>query len=637
MKQKYITFLCFFFISVTSFYSQIVNEGTLQIAPSTIVYFGDQYTNNATHNNDGNLHLKSDFINNGTTTSTAGTTFFESASVQSISGSSNEVNLYNLELNNSSFGISVVDNFGLFVENSITLTSGDLRLVGEAQLVQTNNIENSGTGKLLRDQQGISTTTAYNYWSSPVNNSGSFSLNGGLFDGTDSGINSFSPQQVLFNSGAPYNGVAATVDGGGNVTTPLAISTQWLYKNSAASGWVPINENTALAPGESFTMKGTGVTDQNYVFKGIPNNGNYSFSIAFGQSIMLGNPYPSALDSEQFILDNLSVFDSVEFWVDGGSPSHYTADYLGGYAIRNLAGGTPPSVITSIDGLGGATGVVPERYIAVGQGFFVEATDVGTSIVFNNGQRAFVTENSGTSYFYKGVSSKNIEVKNSSIRIGYEDPEGFHRQLLLSFLPNSPANIYYNRGYDAIMSSPREDELFYIIEGDLEKKYVIQGVGAFDKSLEFPLGLIIEEEGVHTIMIDAVENLNESVYIKDIILDTIYNLSTSNFIPNLPAGEYLNRFKLVFKDKEQIVSDAIEIDPNIKVFYNKNKSIIIKNQGELKLRNIFIFNMLGQKVARINSNSLNTTEISIPFDYKKGMYLVLIETEQGNKTYKIVN
>ncbi len=638
MKQKYFIFLCFNFIYITTVFSQIVNEGALKIEPLTIVYFGDEYTNKstATHNNEGNLYLNSNFINNGITTSASGTTSFESVSVQSISGSSNEVNFYNLELNNSSLGVSIANSFGLFVENIVTLTAGDIRLVGEAQLIQVNNVSNSGTGKLLRDQQGVSTTTAYNYWSSPVNNGGSFTLNGGLFDGTDSSINSFTPQQVLFNSGSPYNGVPATVDGSGNVTTPLAISTQWLYKNPAASGWNAINQNTSLVPGEGYTMKGTGGVNQNYVFKGTPNNGNYSFTIAAGQSILLGNPYPSALDSEKFINDNLAVFELIEFWVDGGSPSHYLADYLGGYAIRNLTTGVAPSVISSIDGLGGALGLVPERYIAVGQGFIVEATDVGTSVVFNNAQRAFITETSGTSVFYKNSSSKIAEDANSFIRIGYEDPEGFHRQLALGFLPNSPADINYNRGYDALMSGPREDELFYIIENDLTKKYVIQGVGAFDNTYEFPIGLIIAEEGIHTIMLDAVENFNETVYLKDVVLDTIYNLSAANFIPNLPAGEYLDRFKLVFKPKEVIVIEE-EIYTNMNIFYNKNNSIIINKPNELKLNNVFIFNMLGQQLVKVTANLLSQTQITIPFQFKKGMYLVLVESEGGKKTYKIVN
>ncbi|WP_299527712.1 T9SS type A sorting domain-containing protein [uncultured Lutibacter sp.] len=641
MKQKYLTFLCFYLIFNIAIFSQIVNEGTLQIEPSTTVYFGDEYTNKsaATHNNDGDLYLNNNFINNGITTSVSGTTSFKSSvnAIQTISGTANTANFYNLEVDNTLMGVSITDSFGLFVENAVSLTAGDLRLVGEAQLIQVNNIPNSGSGKLLRDQQGVSTTTAYNFWSSPVNNSGTFSLNGGLFDGTDAIINSFTPQQVLFNSGSPYNGVPATVVGG-NVTTPLTISTQWLYTNPAASGWNSINQSTGLAPGEGYIMKGTGAANQNFVFKGTPNNGNYSFTIASAQSLLIGNPYPSALDSWQFITDNLGVFDQIEFWVDGGSPSHYTADYLGGYAIRNLTTGVAPSVISSIDGLGGASGTIPERHIAVGQSFIVEATGAGTSIVFNNAQRTFITEGSGASVFYKNSSSKITKEVNSFIRIGYEDPEGFHRQLALGFLPNSPADMKYNRGYDAIMSGPREDELFYIIENDLTKKYVIQGVGAFEDAVEFPLGLIIEEEGVHTIMLDAVENFDKNVYLKDVVLDTIYNLSTANFIPNLPTGEYLDRFKLVFKPKEEmLVVDDVVLEKTINVYYNKNNSIIINKPSELKLNNVLIFNMLGQQLVKVTANLLSESQISIPFQFKKGMYLVLIESEEGKKTYKIVN
>jgi hypothetical protein len=203
------------------------------------------------------------------------------------------------------------------------------------------------------------------------------------------------------------------------------------------------------------------------------------------------------------------------FWVDGGSNSHILSDYLGGYSIYNLTGGVTPSVIASILGLGTAASITPKRYMAIGQGFFVEATGTG-SMLFNNSQRLFKTEDGIDSNFYKTSNIKNKEaskstVVNSFIRIGYEDPEMFHRQLLLGFLPEAPADLSFNPGYDAFMSDPREDELFYIIDNDLTKKYVIQGVGAYDYLYEFPLGLIITQAGTHTIMLDNVENFTDPV------------------------------------------------------------------------------------------------------------------------------
>jgi hypothetical protein len=639
-----------------------VNKGDLKIMSSTNVYFENAYTNDGNHLNNGALYLKGDFINNGTTAiPTSGTTFFKSTTnaIQSISGTTGSANFFKLEIDNSLTGVSVADGFGLIVEDAVALTKGDLRLVGEAQLVQTHttaNANTSGTGKLLRDQQGITTTTGYNYWSSPVNNSGTFALNGGLFDGTDASINSFSPQQIGFNSGSPYNGVSAITDGIGNVTTPLKINERWLYTYSRSTleyaGWYKIDKNSPIKPGEGFSMKGTGAVDQNYVFKGVPNNGTYSFPIALGESILLGNPYPSALDADIFLTENSGVIEQLEFWVDGGSPSHYLADYLGGYAILNLTTGTPPSALPTtpdilIAGLGSFTGrFAPTQYIPVAQGFFVKATANGT-ISFNNGQRIFKKEGGTDSYFYKNANTKseqktNIENK-SIIRIGYEDPEKFHRQLALGFVPNSNADLNYNRGYDAIMSGPREDELFFIIENDVTKKYVIQGVNAFDENNEFDLGLIITEAGEHTIMLDAVENFNGKVYIKDVLSNITYNLSEGKFKPMLPPGTYLDRFKLVFRDKsativaEDLVSSVNASPEKTTVYYQENESLIVRTKNDLKVNNIAIYNMLGQQIKQVIGNELGKNVFAIPFHYPIGVYLVIVESELGKETFKIIN
>ena len=651
MKQMYFVLLCVHLICTVSLSSQIVNVGMLHIAPSEVVYFENEYTNKATgtHNNEGNLYLNDNFINNGITTAPSGTTYFVSTvnNIQVISGTTEKINFYNLEINNSLTGVSVIDNFGIFVENAVTLTNGDLRLVGGAQLIQTHastNQNSSVSGKLLKDQKGYSSSYGYNHWSSPVNNGGTYSLNGGLYDGTDATLNSFAPQQVLFNSGDPYNGIPSVLDGSGNVITPLTINTTWLYKYSRGSvgeyaDWIKIDENSELTPGEGYLMKGSNTLEaaQNYVFKGIPNDGEYLFPISSGESSLFGNPYPSALDSHQFINDNLSLFDgTLYFWVEGGSTTHNLSDYLGGYATRNLTAGAPPSVASDlISGLGDSNTIMsPTQYMAVGQGFFIEATENG-NIIFNNSQRVFKTESSGESVYYKNENSKAM-VENSFVRIGYEDPEGFHRQLVLGFLPDSPADLNYNPGYDALMSDVREDELFYIIENDLTKKYVIQGVGAYDELNEFRLGLIIAEEGVHTIMLDTVENFNDIVYIKDNVLGTTYNLSESNFNPNLPIGEYLDRFQVIFQPQEALnVEDFISKKPL--VYYNGENSIIINNQHNLDIDNIFIYTVLGQKVVQVKDSLLKENEITIPFEYKKGLYLVVIKSTNGKETFKIIN
>lgn len=650
MKQKIFFVLLCLLCVVLQLKSQIVNSGVFKIQETTVVFLGENYTNKlgGIHNCNGELYLEGNFINNGTTESTAGSVNFISTGnqTQTISGSANSINFYNLKVDmvhGLRKGVSVADNFGLYVKNAVLLNNGDLRLIGEAQLIQTAigaNLNSSINGILHKDQQGYPSAYGYNHWSSPVNNGGTFALNGGLFDGTDSNINPYNTQQVLFDSSS-LEGKPSILDGGGNVITPLTISERWLYKFSRGgtgnyADWIKLDENSSLIPGEGYLMKGTNTTDlqQNYVFKGEPNNGTYLIPVGVGESNLLGNPYPSALDADKFITDNLSLFDgTLYFWVEGGSPSHNLSDYLGGYAVRNLSTGVSASLMTASAGIGTANTATPTQYIAVGQGFFIDTNGTG-NIAFNNSQRVFKLESLGESIHYKTESLKNSS-DDSIVRIGYEDPEGFHRQIALCFLPNSTADFGYNPGYDALISGEREDELFFIIENDLSKKYIIQGVGAFDELIEYDLGLVMAEAGKHTIMLDGVENFTNSVFLKDVLLNRTYNLSESNYEITLPPGIYLDRFKLVFTESTLTVENFQ--DKFLKAYYNaNNSSIVLKNLKRIEIEEVEIFNNIGQVVYKSNTNLNNNVDIEIPFNHTNGIYFVKIYSKYKEETHKIL-
>ena len=628
--------------------AQVINTGQLKITPNSVVYFQDEYTNTATgnHVSDGNLYLNNSFINHGLTSASNGTTYFKSDTNNflNISGNSEVVNFHNLEINitpEGLKGVSVADNFLVQITNNLNLISGDMRLTGESQLIQEHSGLNNNTvvaGKLLLDQQGTVSPYQYDYWSSPVNNSGVFRFQGGKFDGVDSAINPFNPTQILFNSGSPYNGLPSVTDGSGNVTTALTINKRWLYKYARGTGsyaeWIALNSTSVLNPGEGYTMKGPNASgaNQNYVFYGAPNNGDYQFPISGGESILLGNPYPSALDAEDFITDNIAVLNALHFWVDGGSTSHILSDYLGGYAIRNLTGGTPPSIASPlIAGIGNSgTVTAPSQYVPIGKGFFIDATDSGT-IVFKNSQRFFKLESSSRPQ----NSEKNLEDENQYIRIGYEDPEGFHRQLLLGFLPNSSADENYNSGYDALQYMSRADDLFFIIENNPSNRYAIQGVSRFSDTLEFPVGLIISESGSHHIMLDAVENFNHTIYLKDNLLETTYNLTEANFEINLPVGEYPSRYSIVFQPAETLSVPQKELD-NTMVFYNGLEEIIVSNPNNLEITSIDIYNIIGQQLLSVSENIGSEPKITIPFTHSNGVYLVVLKTNNAQKSTKIL-
>jgi hypothetical protein len=340
-------------------------------------------------------------------------------------------------------GKNVVMNNDTKMQNDWYLKlDGKIDLSGMSQLVQTTNsdLDNTSTGYIERDQQGQKNKYNYNYWSSPVSpinattNNSNYTIAGVMKDGTTN-----TPQDISWISG--YNGAS---------TSPISLARYWIYKfeNNADSyaNWMQINENSALRVGQGYTLKGSGSSGtQNYTFVGKPNNGTITTnSVSPDQLLLIGNPYPSAIDANQFITDNMNSIDQLQdvgidgtlyFWEhSSNNNSHVLSSYLGGYSILNLAGGLPPIVPDFINGIG-LSEKIPNQFIPVGQGFFVygKASSGGT-IVFNNAQRSFVKETETTSNTLFKIKSdsktnKTLPINNSSdamkkkdniaIRLGY--------------------------------------------------------------------------------------------------------------------------------------------------------------------------------------------------------------------------
>ncbi|PTM01628.1 MAG: hypothetical protein DA407_15820, partial [Bacteroidetes bacterium] len=535
---------------------------------------------------------------------------------------------------------------GLTVTHYLEI-DGVIDLIGDSQLIQTEGsvLDADSGGFIERDQQGTANGFNYNYWSSSVSpiagNTGTrgtglssinanHSITGFLNDGTSSA--SF---QAL-NYDTSYS--AADSD---TPSDPRTISTYWLYKYYGPTNdyyaWVSIDENTALLPGEGYTMKGTSgsadilTTFQNYVFKGRPNNGDILLELdntSEEVDRLVGNPYPSAIDATEFILDNLSEADggtntngtvfngALYFWDHfGEANSHNLGDYVGGYATRNLTGGAAAisndnRINNTSDGGNPATGTkVPGPYIAVNQGFFVTtaldgfydnnnplgliSTVVGGDIVFKNSQRVFVREDGTSSLFLSPnntTENKNADPTFSSdqvigdtptIQLVYDSPKGYHRQIVIGVEPG--ASNDFDIGYDAFIIDVNEEDMYWIFN---ENRFVIQGVNNISETQEFSLGLIVNQAGTIKIKIDTIKNVdpNLNLYIKDNETGLAYQINNSPFETYLDAGEYNDRFKLVFQPEILTVDENVESD-NL-IYYDLNaKNINVVTADELNILN----------------------------------------------------
>ena len=256
----------------------------------------------------------------------------------------------------------------LYVEDDISLkknnspdTEASIYLRKESQLLQgkKSTNKNSGNGWLSVFQEGTSNAFDYNYWALPITDNIS--------------ANKFGA--VIFQPKTPTRSKSALVtndlEGRAN---PLKISSRWIYKYSGSeyTDWQHVGVNFDVAPGEGFTMKGVNGSDhtiingvennpgnkQRYDFRGLPNDGEIKVPIKNEKSVLVGNPYPSALHLQSFLFENPASTGIAYFWDsrDNGD-SHYLKDYEGGYGSYSPgANAYAPAVFKTYNGGGEETG-----------------------------------------------------------------------------------------------------------------------------------------------------------------------------------------------------------------------------------------------------------------------------------------
>ena len=662
--------------------AQFINKGDIKIQSGTTLYVNGLDINNdngTTHtwSNDGSLIFKGDnFTNNGTMDAAAtGTTEFSGANQQTINGTS-VAYFHNLNINNANNSVlqqSFVDTDNMTVSdglqdfdykvatdksltvNDVLTTNGDVRLMGTSQLVQTHTgaTSNSGSNFIWIDQQGTTNQYYFNYWSAPVNQGGNWKmmyLRDGA-EGDDLQKSKYPQIQIVDNANA-------TSDLPAQSAHPVSLNAYWVYafKNAldnSYQGWYDnhIRQNGTVVPGEGYTMKGPGVdqnlnpangdstTDYNsWTFAGLANDGDYSLTIDPGNDYLIGNPYPSALDADQFIKDNVSAANNgnnandifngnLYFWEHTGGNDHYGANYQGGYATYNLTGGT---AATSWNG-GGTVGTkTPQQYIPVGQGFFVwaETSNDGGNIIFKNSQRVYEKEGAN-SVFIRPVALTNI-------RIGLNTPQNYHRQLLLGVRDNT------TDGIDVAWDGPNFDtdypgaEMSWLIDG---RKFVIQAVPSISTDSRLPLKVEASADDTVEFTLDAVENLPADItnlYIYDSFDDTYHQISDSDtFEIFLNAGTYDDRFELVFEDRSPNNAEELQLQ-NISAYFNTNtKEIVIKNSKQQLINKARLFALTGQQIL---SEKLDTdaAEIRIPAQITTGVYLLKVISADKVYTTKIL-
>jgi hypothetical protein len=565
-----------------------------------------------------------------------------------------------------------VKNEILYVQQNINLASNsNLYLRNNSQLVQgaTGSSSNSGVGLLSVYQEGTSDNYDYNYWCSPVGNASNASGNENF------GVTMLN-RPTTSTASTPSAILAPSVPDG--TSNPLTIASRWIYKLTNAnnySQWVFVGNASTLAPGEGFTMKGTSGTDavdpeasgitnnpgsaQRYDFRGKPNDGDITITLGINNATLTGNPYPSALHLNAFLLDasNAATGGIAYFWEqDKTINSHTLVNYRGGYgsyAPVNLGSSGVYTSATfssyngdgSVKNVGSSSGLVIERrYAPIGQGFVISATATGTA-TFKNSHRVFIKESVGTSQFDKKAQQENKN-ENSTEKTSEETEKVSHfklntiidnqftRQIALAFVPQA------TDGIDIGMDAPNMDDAlpndvsFWLENGS----YVIQGV-IFDETKRIPLIVKASSNASFKFYIPEVINFDTSqnIYLYDGLDQSYHDIKNGTYEVTVASGIYTDRFKITFKNTAIL---GVE-DNTAKQFFitqdNANSILKASNPKNKTLQSFKLYDVLGKIV--LSKKDLGT-EQNYTFStsgLSSGVYITeFLTTESERFTEKII-
>ena len=255
--------------------------------------------------------------------------------------------------------------------------------------------------------------------------------------------------------------------------------------------------------------------------------------------------------------------------------------------------------------------------------------------------------------FEQSISAE-VSYDVQRVRIDFTTPTGVIRHLLLGFTPDNTATDGYDYGYDALTPDILPDDLNWMLNNE---RYIIQGVGAFDDSKKYELGMFLTNGGDIKIDLFRLENFENpiDIFIYDALLNSYTQINESSYSNNLDSGDYLNRFYIVFKSGntteipptiEENISEINEVPLPVDDFSDdysliKNNIKYISNKKELhinssnnKISNIEIFDLQGHILPlEYNTRNKGVTKLSLEH-FNPNYYIVLVTTDNGLQSSK---
>lgn len=386
--------------------------------------------------------------------------------------------------------------------------------------------------------------------------------------------------------------------------------------NSDTDFYTTLSNPATSTPGVGYSVK-MPAANATATFGGAtaqPNNGNVSVTLnntSTNKYNLIGNPYPSNLDLNAFYNANSSSVNST-FWFWDNTSNNVTTQTGNtttnvGYATYNAAGsGTWTEAPSSLASHSGSSA-------AVGQGFIVEAT--GTTATFTNAMRVSTTGN--TFNKLNGNDTGKFWLKLAT-------PYGSHTTLAVNY--ESGAQNTFDK-FDSRAMGMGSDAFYSIVGAE---KLVIQGKSPFTIDDVVPLGNKHFEGGNFVISLtqkEGIFNNGQAIYLHDKELGTYTNLQNGNYSFSANAGEFTNRFEIVYKFGALATQ---EIEKTTFEVYRDGEDFVVRNSKNIE--KIEVFDASGRKIVELKPN---TSSAKFKLE-TKGMYILKALSAGKEYTKKLI-
>ncbi|MES2409978.1 MAG: T9SS type A sorting domain-containing protein, partial [Bacteroidota bacterium] len=331
-------------------------------------------------------------------------------------------------------------------------------------------------------------------------------------------------------------------------------------------------------------------------------------SFVAGNTVLLSNPYPSAVNASSFLThsNNTELGGTLFFWTSvtlySGSGPYSVTDY-GSWNLSGGVGTAPASDPTS-------TSLKPNGKIAAGQGFFAQLLGDG-QISFNDSMRV---PDFNSQFFRIGNSVQNEEKNRIWLNL-YNDTT--FKQTLVGYMDN--ATDGFDKFYDGDSFTNNEINIYSLLGN---RKLVIQGKALpFDENDVVPLGYKITNAGVYSINIDELDGIfsvHQDVYLRDKLLAIDHDIKASAYNFTTEAGTFENRFELVYVSNALGTNNPSEIN----TFATISNHIIRIESSEL-IKQISLYDISGKLINKYSLTEFKK-QFSDAFNYPNGVYIAKI-------------